>query len=46
MSLAGGKEDGMRDTSNTVIGILVGALAGGLVWVVAVGVVLVIGGWL
>ena len=46
MPLAGGKENGMRDTINTVIGILVGALAGGLVWVVAVGVVLVIGGWL
>ena len=43
MSLAGGKENGMRDTSNTVIGILVGALAGGLVWVVAV---LVMGGWI
>ena len=36
----------MRDTSNTVIGILVGALAGGIVWVGAVGVVLVIRGWI
>ena len=36
----------MRDTYNATLGILVGALAGGLVWVVAVGVVLVIGGWL
>ena len=36
----------MRDTQNTVIGILIGALAGGFVWVVAVGAVLVIGGWL
>ena len=36
----------MRDTSNTVIGILVGALAGGLVWVVAVGALLITWGWI
>ena len=36
----------MRDTYNATIGILVGALAGGLVWVVAVGAALVIGGWI
>ena len=46
MPLAGGKEDGMRDTYNVTLGILIGALAGGLVWVAAVGAVLVIGGWI
>ena len=46
MLLAGGKKNGMRDTYNATLGIIVGALAGGLVWVVAVGVVLVMGGWL
>ena len=46
MLLAGGKENGMRDTYNATLGIIVGALAGGLVWVVAVAAVLVIGGWI
>ena len=36
----------MRDTYNATLGIIVGALAGGLVWVVAVGAVLVMGGWI
>ena len=42
MPLAGGKENGMRDTYNATLGIIVGALAGGIVWVVAVAVLLAV----
>ena len=36
----------MRDTYNATLGILIGALAGGLVWVVAVGALLITWGWI